>query len=134
MDFFILRKNKLSFSRYLGFEVFVKSTNFKFCYAMIDITAYGKLRFWLFLLSPRQYQIEIWSNVNATYTRYFQLVLKTETSSRPFDDFNKIAISWNLLIFGGWYALCLVDSIHTFKLVKNQSIIILGYWEIALSC
>ena len=42
-----------------------------------------------------------------------------------------MAISWDVLIFSGWYLLFLVGSFHTFKIVKNQKIIILGYWEIA---
>ena len=45
MDFFILSKNKVSFFRYLDFEVFVRSPNFKFCDAIIDVTAYEKLHF-----------------------------------------------------------------------------------------
>ena len=42
-----------------------------------------------------------------------------------------MAISWDLLIFNGWYLQFLVGSMHTFKIVKNQKLI-LGYWEIAL--
>ena len=64
---------------------------------LIDVTAYEKLHFRLFLLNPREYQNEIWSNVNAVYVKYFYFVLrsilKTKASSRPFHDFNKIAIS-----------------------------------------
>ena len=135
--FFYSKKNKISFLRYLDFEVFVKSTNSKFCDAIIDVTAYEKLHFWLFLLNHWHYQNEIWSNVNAAYDGFFynvlSSILKTETSSRPFYNFNKIAKSWDLLMFGGWYLLCLVSSIHTFKIVENQKIIILGYREIYLS-
>ena len=51
----------------------MKSKNIKLqiCDAIIDITAYEKLHFWLFLLNPREYQIEIWSNINAAYNGYF---------------------------------------------------------------
>ena len=85
MDFFVLRKNKVLFSIYLGFEVFVKSTNFEFCEAIIDFTAYEKL----------------------------------------------IAVSWDLLIFGGWYLLCLVDPIHIFKKVDSQKFMVLGKFKTA---
>ena len=43
--FFYSKKNKISFLRYLDFEVFVKSTNSKFYDAIIDVTAYEKLHF-----------------------------------------------------------------------------------------
>ena len=76
MDFFILRKNKVSFYRYLDFEVFVRSPNFKFCDAIIDVTAYEKLHFWLFLLNPRQYQNEIWSNAKCSLRRIFLTCFK----------------------------------------------------------
>ena len=67
----IWRKNKVSFSRYVGFCVFVNSTNFEICDVTRDIMPYEKLHFWVFLLNPRQYQIEIWSNINAAYDGYF---------------------------------------------------------------
>ena len=37
MNFFILRKNNASISRYYNFCIFVKSTDLKFCDVIIDI-------------------------------------------------------------------------------------------------
>ena len=109
----------------------MKSTNFKICDVIIDITAYEKIHFWLFLLNPREYQIDIWSNIHAAYGGYSLLALgstlKKKASSRLFHDFNKMTISWDLLIFSS-YLLYLGGWFHTFKIVKNQKMIILGYW------
>ena len=49
MNFFIWRKNYASFSEYLDFCVFDKSTNFKICDVIIDITAHYNVHFRLFL-------------------------------------------------------------------------------------
>ena len=48
-----------------------KSTNFKMLDVNIDIAAYWKLHFCLFLLNPKYYQNEIWSNTNAPYNKHF---------------------------------------------------------------
>ena len=89
--------------RFLGFCEIYK---LKICDVILDVTTYEKLHLWLFLVNPREYQIKIWSNVNAAYKEYLQPVLssilKTETSCSPFYDFTKIEISWDLLIFSDW--------------------------------
>ena len=84
MNFFIWRKN-VSFSRYLVFCVFIKSTNFKICDVIIDIAAWWKLHFCLFLLNPTYYQNEIWSNTSVSYKDYgqnFRTIFRTLLSCR----------------------------------------------------
>ena len=96
----------------------MKSTNFKICEVIIDITAYEKKHFWLFLLNPRNFQMLV--NLRRIFVTCFELNYKEETSSWLFYHFNKLTISWDLLIFSSWYLLYLVGWFHPFKIVKNQ--------------
>ena len=69
MHFFIWRKNSVSFSRYPDF-VFVKSTDAKICDVIISIATKWKLHSCLFLLNPKYYQNEIWSNTSVLYDTF----------------------------------------------------------------
>ena len=66
-----IRKNNVWFSRYLDFCVFGKSTYFKFCDFIIDIAAYWKLHFCLFLLNPKYCQNKISPNTSVSYKKTF---------------------------------------------------------------
>ena len=72
MNFFIWRKNNVLFSRYRDFCVFVKPTDFKICDIIISIAAQCKLDLCFFLLNPKSYQNEIWSNASVLYGKYFE--------------------------------------------------------------
>ena len=52
---------------------------------------------YLFLLNPKDYQNEIWKNNYVYYHNYLFLARcwGLKTSSRPFDDFNEMAIYKN---------------------------------------
>ena len=54
MNFFIWNKNNVSFSRYLDFRVFVKSTNFKICDVIISTAAWWSYtyNYFFWILSP----------------------------------------------------------------------------------
>ena len=71
MNFFIWNKNNVSFSKYLDFCVFVKSRNFEICDVIISIATYRKLHLYLFILNPKSYQNEIWSNTSVLYDKHF---------------------------------------------------------------
>ena len=51
--------------------VFLGNPKISVCDIIIDIAAYWKLHFCSFLLNPKYYQNEIWSNTNATYNKRF---------------------------------------------------------------
>ena len=70
---FYLKKKYVLLSGYLDFCVFVKSTNLKICVAIIDLAAWRKLHFCLFLLYPKYYQNEILSNT-VSHNKHFQHV------------------------------------------------------------
>ena len=71
-DFFLFKKNNVSFSRYLDFCIFVKSTDLKICDAIIGISSQWKLYLCVFLLNLlKYYQIEIWSNTGVLYDELF---------------------------------------------------------------
>ena len=59
MSFFIWRRNNASFLRYLGFSVFVKSTDIKICDLIIDISLQKPLR----TRQPSEMEPERCSNV-----------------------------------------------------------------------
>ena len=67
MIFFYLNKKYVSFSRFLDFCVFVKSTHFKICDVIISIDTQWKLHLRLFLLDPKSYQNETWSKTSVLY-------------------------------------------------------------------
>ena len=69
-DFFIWRESDVSFSRYLDFCAFMKSTNFKICDVIIDIAPWWKLHLRLFLLNPTYYQ-------NQNSVKYYCAVWQT---------------------------------------------------------
>ena len=71
-------------------------------------------------------------NVTTDISICFELDSEDGNYFQVFYDFNKMTISWNLLIFSGWYLELLARFIHTFKIAKNQKTIIFGYWEVAL--
>ena len=55
---------------YLGFHVFVKSTDVKICDVIIGIARSWKLHLCLFVLSLKYYQNELWSNTSVLYGRH----------------------------------------------------------------
>ena len=67
MIFLFEEKNNVSFSRYLDFCVFVKCTDFKICGVIISIDT---LNLGLFLLNPRRYENEFWSNTSVLYDKH----------------------------------------------------------------
>ena len=116
MNFFIRRKNNLSFSRHLDFCVFVKSTDFKIRDVNISIATLWKLHLYLFLLNPKSYQNETRSNTNMVLVQCWRL----ETSSRPFCDFIKTTIGQDLAIFNSWHLPFLIVPYSPFQ--KNETL------------
>ena len=114
---FYLLKNIVSFSESLCFGLIRKHQNSKtllhirhyifFC--LFRILNSTKMKFGRILISAT-YDI---SNL------FSALLLRLETSSRPFDDFHKMAIC-DLLIFSRWYLLFLIALVLIFKTVKNK--------------
>ena len=52
-------------------EIFVKSADLKIRDIIINIARYWKLHLPLFLLNPKYYQNEIWSNTSVLYDKHF---------------------------------------------------------------
>ena len=108
MDFFISRKNNVSFSGYQDFCVFVKPANFKICDTIVSTAASCKFRLCLFLLNHKSYQNEIWSNtlvccMTNISNKFLTECWRLETSSRLSYDFIKKTIQQDLAIFNGWH-------------------------------
>ena len=86
--------------------------------------------FCLFLLNALEYQDETWWNIGIAYEHFyliFSSVLRPETSSRPFCDFQKISISCGHFIFSSCFRILMATE-HTFKRIENLKLIIIGYW------
>ena len=83
MTFFIWRKSNVSFSRYLHFCVFVKSTDFKICDVIVGIAKLWKLHLYLFLLNSTYFQNDIWLKTSVLYEKHFWYVfgLMLETAN-----------------------------------------------------
>ena len=54
-----------------GFLCFGEITDFKICDVIIGVATSWKLHLYLFLLNPKYYQNEIWSNTSVLYDKYF---------------------------------------------------------------
>ena len=52
----------------------MKPADFKICDVIISIAAQCKLHLCLFLLNPKPYQNEIWSNTNVLYDKHVKHV------------------------------------------------------------
>ena len=111
-NFFIWRKNNLSFSKHLDFCVFVKSTDFKICDVIIDIATWWKLHLCL-----------IWSNTSVLHDKFSKMFLaqcwELETSFRLF--YNFIEMIWrDLTIFNSWHLPFLIALYYSpFKKMKH---------------
>ena len=68
---FLFEQKNVSFSRHLDFYAFLKSSEFKICDVTIGIATKWKLHLFLFLLNPKYYQNEIWSNTSVLYDKDF---------------------------------------------------------------
>ena len=124
MNFFIWRKNNLSFSRYQDFWVFMKPADFNICGIIISIAASCKLQLRLFLLNPKCCMANI---SNMFLTECWRL----ETSSRLFYDFIKKTIQQDLAIFNGWhipFIIILYSSFQKNELLEPWHIWLLSNW------
>ena len=119
MNFFIWRKNNVSFSIYLDLCVLEKSTNFKICDVIIGIATKWKLRLCLFLLNPMCYQNEIWSILVCCLTNISNMFLvrckRLESSSRLFYDFTKMPIKRDLAILNSGHLPSLISPYSPFQ-------------------
>ena len=55
------------------------------------------------------------------------LLLRLETSSWTFNDFNEMAISHGLLIYSKWRLLFLIVLVHTFNRGKRHKLIMISF-------
>ena len=125
MNFFIWRKSNISFSRYLDFCVFVKSTDFKICDVTINILHNGSYAyayayfFWILSAIKMEFgQILVCCMTNISnmfLTQYWRL----ETSSRLFYDFIKIIIQRDLAIFNSWHLPSLIVPYSPFQTLET---------------
>ena len=94
--FLIWRKNNISFTRYLDFYAFVKSTDFKICDVIIGISTYWMPCLCLFLLKHKYHQIKLGQMLVCCMANISNMFLaqcwRLETSSRLFHDFIKMTI------------------------------------------
>ena len=128
MNFFIWRKNTVSFSRYLDFSVFVKCTDFKICDVIKSIATKWKLHLCLFLLNPKTYQMKLGKILVCSLTNIFNMFLaqywRLKTSSRTFYYFIKIIIGQDLAIFNGWHLPFLIVPYSPFQKIET-----LEFWH-----
>ena len=94
--FLIWRKNDISFSRYLDFCAFVKSTDFKICHVIIGIASSGIFTYAYFLwilstLKKKFGQVVVCCETNISDT-FLAQDWRLETSSRLFYDFIKMTL------------------------------------------
>ena len=131
MNFFIWRKNNVSFYRYRDFCVFVKPADFKICDVIISIGAQCKLHLRLFLLNRKSYQNEFGQILVCCMTNISNIILAKclvlETSSRLFYNYIKITIQQDPAIFNGWHISFLLFFIHLFKKRNHWNLPIFGY-------
>ena len=124
MIFFIWSKNNVSFSRFLDFCAFVKSTDFKVCDVIISIATWWKFTlslnsFWI--LNPIKMkfgQILMCCMINIS-NMFLVQCWRLETSPRPFHNLLKWQNSeiWPFLIvevYHFWLSL-----VHLFKNMKH---------------
>ena len=118
MNFFIQRENNVSFSWYLDFHIFHESRNFKICQVIININPYT---FDYFFRVPVSIKINIGHILVKFMTNISNLFLpqlwRLETSSRPFYNFDKIAVQCDLLIFD-WCCLSKRIKIHELIMIS----------------
>ena len=122
MNFFIWRKNNVSFSRYRDFCVFVKPDDFKICDVMIISYAYAYF-FWI--LSPIKMefgQILVCCRRNIS-NMFLAECWRLETSSTLFYDFIKMTIQVDLAIFNGWHIPFLIVLYWPFQKKWNTGIL-----------
>ena len=123
MNFFIWRKNHVSFSRYLDFCIFVKTTDFKIC----DV-------FWIVSTIKMKFgQILVCCMTNIS-NMFLTPCWRLETSCRPFYGFIKTTNSeiWPFSIveiYHFWLFL-----IQIFKKMEHWNLNIIGYWVIGAGC
>ena len=122
MNFFIWRKNNVSFSRYWDFCVFVKPTDFRICDIIISIAAECKLS----PIKMKFGQILVCCMTNIS-NMFLAECWRWETSSRPFYDFIEMTIQQDLGIFNGWHIPLLIVLYSPFR--KNET---LESWHIWL--
>ena len=95
-----------------------------------------KLHLCLFLLNPKFYQNEIWSNTSVLYDRHFQHVLteccRLETSSRFFYDSIKKTIQQDLAIFNDCHVPFLIVLYSLFQ--KNETLESWHVWLLSNWC
>ena len=124
MNFFIWRNNNVSFLRYLDFCVFVKSTDFKIRGIIISIATKWKLHLCLFLLNPKSYKNETWSNTSVLLRNISKIFLpqcwRLETSSRPFYYIIKTAVGQDLTIFNSGHLPFFIVPYSLFQ--KNETL------------
>ena len=120
VNFFIWRKNNVSFWRYQDLCGFVKPAHFKFC----DVI------FWI--LSPLK--VKFCQIVVCCMTKISHMFLaecwRLETSSRPFYDLIKMAIQQDLVIVNGWQMLFLIALYSPFQKNETLESCLFGYWVI----
>ena len=76
----------------------------------------GSYTLCLFLLNPKFYGNEIWSNTNMLHGNYFY-------------HFIQMIMKQNLTIVNSWYLPLLIGSFtHVFKKMKHWNFNIIGYW------
>ena len=134
MNFFIWRKNNVSFLRYLDFCVYVKSTNFQICDVIIGIATKWKLRLWILSTIKMKFgQILLFcrthiSNMFWPKTGEWKLVLDPFLIVLKWQ-YSKI---WPFLIMAiyhfKWY------FIHLFEKMEHCNLDIIGYWVIWADC
>ena len=126
MIFFIWRKNKVSFLRYRDFCVFVKPADFKIFDVIISIGASYKLHLCLFLLKPKSYQNEIWSNTSAVLQTFLICFWVNAEDWKLVPGFFMILLKWwhrkIWLFFNGWHITFLVVLYSPFTFQKNETL------------
>ena len=131
MIFFIWRKNVL-FSRYLDFCIFVKSTDFKICDVIIDITTQWKLHlclyFWILSTIKMKFDQIVLCCMRNISNMFLARCWTLETSSRPFYDFTRMPIEQDLTIFNSWHLPFLIFPYSPFqKKLKHWNLDKIGY-------
>ena len=127
MNFFIWRNNNVSFSRYLDFRVFVKSTDFKIRDVIISIATKWKLHLCLFLwiLSPTK--MKLGQTLVCCPRNISKIFLpqcwRLETSSRPFYYIIKTAVGQDLTIFNSGHLPFFIVPYSLFQKKWNTGIL-----------
>ena len=102
----------LEISRFLCFHEIHWYKNLWCHYRHSYIMKLHLLQLCLFLLNPKYYQYEIWSDTSVLQTNIYMTNIsdmflvqcwRLETSSRIFFDFIEMIIKWDLVIFNSWH-------------------------------